>query len=242
MTGNRTKRAFSYLRFSDRKQAKGDSLRRQLEWGPTVCSFKGWTLDTSLHLEDLGISAFRGRNAAKGNLAAFLEAIRSHRVAPGDVLLLEALDRLTRQDIDPAWELFRSILKAGVEIYTREPVRHYVRSDLNNLGSRIEVQAYLLRNYNESEVKSLRGREYWKSMRAKVVDGLPIHKVCPAWLRVSDDRKRFEVIPAAAKAVKLIYKLAGDGLGIDPILAHLNRKPIPPIARRDSWRRLFGDN
>src|SRR5262249_11140635 len=137
---NKVKRAFSYLRFSDRKQAKGDSKRRQLEWGPALCGTKGRGLDENLSIQDLGVSAFRGGKARKGQLAAFLKAIKSGRVVPGDVLLVEALDRLTREDIDPAWELFRSILKSGVEVYTREPERHYGKADLNNFGTRIEVQ------------------------------------------------------------------------------------------------------
>src|SRR5438105_2743351 len=113
MSTTKVKRAFSYLRFSDKKQAKGDSLRRQLQWGPEVCARKGWTLDDTFK-PDRGISAFRGKNAATGELAKFLEAIKRGQVEPGDVLLLESLDRLTREDLDPGWELFRRILKGGV--------------------------------------------------------------------------------------------------------------------------------
>ena len=50
-----TKRAFSYIRFSKPSQISGDSLRRQLEWGPKLCEAKGWFLDDSLHLEDRGV-------------------------------------------------------------------------------------------------------------------------------------------------------------------------------------------
>src|SRR5262245_27229953 len=99
-----SKRAFSYIRFSKPEQLKGDSLRRQLEWGVGICTTKGWALDEILYLRDLGKSAFRGANAATGKLGAFLEAIKSGDVKRGDVLLLESLDRLSREDIDPAWE------------------------------------------------------------------------------------------------------------------------------------------
>ncbi len=134
-------KAFSYIRFSDSKQAKGDSLRRQLEWGPEIAAKQGWNLDTSLHLKDLGVSAFKGRNATTGALSGFLAAIKKGKVRGGDILLVESLDRLSRDDIDPAWELFRSILKAGIEIVTREPERHYRKEDLSNFGVRIEVEA-----------------------------------------------------------------------------------------------------
>jgi DNA invertase Pin-like site-specific DNA recombinase len=244
-----TKRAFSYLRFSDKKQAKGDSLRRQLEWGPALCRSKGWALDESFRLEDLGVSAFRGRNSATGALSEFLVAIRAGKVVPGDILLLESLDRLSREDIDPAWELFRSILKSGVEVCTREPERHYVPADLNNLGTRIEVQAYMLRAYNESATKSMRGKSYWEKARARWFEKKELfHKVTPAWLRLSEDRKRFQVVPAAAKAVKLIYRWAGEGLGLNPITARLNHEGVEPIGNnirrkpenfKNSWRRSY---
>jgi DNA invertase Pin-like site-specific DNA recombinase len=227
---SKVKRAFSYIRFSDRKQAKGGSKRRQLEWGLALCASKGWQLDEHFRLQDEGVSAFRGTNATAGKLAAFLQAIKAGDVKAGDVLLLESLDRLSREDIDPAWELFRKILKSGVEVYTREPERHYVPSDLNNFGTRIEVQAYMLRAYNESATKSMRGLAYWKGRR----DGLageprPIHQVTPAWLRLSEDRKRFEIIQEAAETIRLIYRWAGEGLGLDPITKRLNELKIPPI-------------
>src|SRR6516165_2388052 len=217
----RAKRAFSYVRFSKPEQLKGDSLRRQLEWGEGLCQRKGWTLDDSLKLRDLGVSAFRGKNVATGRLAAFLDAIKAGKVRPGDVLLLESLDRLSRQDVDTGWEIFRGILKSGVEIYTREPERPYLPAELNDLGSRIGVQVFLERAYNESSTKSMRGRSFWQARRAQL-DGKkrkPIHQNPPAWLRLTDDRMKFAVIPEAAKAIRLIYKWAGEGLGLNPITA-----------------------
>jgi DNA invertase Pin-like site-specific DNA recombinase len=201
---------------------------------------KGWILDEGLKLHDLGVSAFRGQNAATDHLAAFREAIRLGKVLPGDVLLVESLDRLSREDIDPAWELFRSTLKSGVEIYTREPERHYLPADLSNFGTRIEVQAYMLRAYNESATKSMRGKSYWAAMRDLMVNKRkPIHKVLPAWLRLSPDRQRFEIIPEAAKSIKLIFQWAGEGMGINPVTARLNREGIKPIGQANSWRHSY---
>jgi len=243
----RAKVAYSYIRFSNAKQARGDSLRRQLQWGRDLCAQRSWTLDERLKLQDLGVSAFRGQNAATGHLAAFRDAIKTGHVKPGAVLLVESLDRLSRQDIDEGWELFRSILKAGVEIYTREPERHYAASELTNFGTRVEVQAYFLRAWNESHTKSMRGKEVWKARRAALEANngngqpKPIHQVCPAWLRLSKDRQRFEVIPDAAKAVKLIYKWAGEGLGLNPITRRLNDAAagVAPIGRSEVWTRSY---
>src|SRR3954470_4641161 len=101
--------AYSYIRFSSAKQAAGDSLRRQVEGTEKVCKRHGWTLDDSLNLRDLGVSAFRGSNVREGALAAFLQAVKNRKVKPGSVLIVESLDRLSRNQVRPALQLFMGI-------------------------------------------------------------------------------------------------------------------------------------
>src|SRR5262245_43206733 len=98
-------RGYSYIRLSSKKQAKGDGVRRQTE--DTIsgespeswCGRNGVVFDTALTFRDLGVSAYKGKNVAQGELRAFLDAIRSGRVRPGDFLLVEKVDRITRQGI-----------------------------------------------------------------------------------------------------------------------------------------------
>jgi DNA invertase Pin-like site-specific DNA recombinase len=211
-------------------------LRRQLQWGEQLATRKGWTLDESLHLQDLGVSAFRGENSATEALAGFLEAIRTHKVKAGDVLLVESLDRLTREAAQEALGLFLAILKTGVEIYTCEPERHYTRA--STAWEIMEALVFMERAHNESSTKSMRGLAYWQERR-KHMTGQPIHQYCPAWLKLSENKSKFVVIPQAAKAIKLIFKWAGEGLGLNPITAKLNAKGIEPIARKDIWCRSY---
>src|SRR5262245_57067578 len=58
------KRAYSIVRFSSWKQAKGESTRRQLEWSSVWAERHGYLLDDSLH-QDRPVSAFRGANRSK---------------------------------------------------------------------------------------------------------------------------------------------------------------------------------
>jgi DNA invertase Pin-like site-specific DNA recombinase len=228
------KRAFSYVRFSKLVQCRGDSLRRQAEWSAALAERSGWVLDDELSVRDLGVSGFRGRNAVRGGLAAFLEAIRQRRVKPGDVLIVESLDRLSRQAMDDAYDLFRGILKTGVEIHTREPDRHYTRKSLSDLVGVLEPLLIMSRAHEESETKSMRNREGWAESRRRArAENRPIHHHLPAWLRWSSKGKRseFEVIPEAARTIELIYRLAGQGFGLDAILAKLQKDKTPPISR-----------
>src|SRR5581483_5571399 len=90
-------RAYSYLRFSRPEQAQGDSLRRQTSMAAEYAARHGLNLDSELNLRDLGVSAFRGANATVGALGGFLKAITDGLVPPGSLLLVEALDRVSRQ-------------------------------------------------------------------------------------------------------------------------------------------------
>lgn len=112
------KRAISYIRFSSERQLKGDSLRRQArlvnDW---LSKNPEYYLDQDLSFRDLGKSAFSGKHL-KGGLGDFLTAIEKGLVRAGDTLLIESLDRLSRQDIDIASELLRRILRADVAVVT----------------------------------------------------------------------------------------------------------------------------
>src|SRR4051794_5242523 len=98
--------AFSYVRFSSRKQSQGDSERRQTELAEAYCRRHGWTLSDKT-FEDLGVSAFHGKNALVGNLGEFLRAVQSGTVPPGSVLVVESLDRISRQGIDDGYDLIK---------------------------------------------------------------------------------------------------------------------------------------
>ena len=102
--------AYNYIRFSTAEQRKGDSLRRQDDLAKAYAEEKGLSLDESLTMLDLGVSAFKGANAESGALAAFLEAIDNGHVPVGSYLLIESLDRLSRAQVFDALQLFIRII------------------------------------------------------------------------------------------------------------------------------------
>src|SRR5215470_993932 len=92
-------RAFAYRRFSTPEQAHGHSLQRQTEAAEAWCAAHSVELDRKLTFEDLGVSAFRGRNVAVGALGAFIRAVYDGRVPQGSYLVVESLDRISRDEI-----------------------------------------------------------------------------------------------------------------------------------------------
>jgi DNA invertase Pin-like site-specific DNA recombinase len=137
---------------SSAEQAKGDSARRQLEQSQWYAEENNLTLIEDLR--DIGISAFRGANAAEGALAEFLSAIRKKKVKPGSYLLVESLDRLSRQQVFRAFGLFAEIVNAGVKIVTLSDRRVY-DSEID-LGDMITSIVTLERAHQESAMRSIR--------------------------------------------------------------------------------------
>jgi len=71
-------KAYSYLRFSTPEQMKGDSHRRQSTLAQKYATEHHLDLDDTLTFKDLGVSAFRGKNAEEeGQLGAFLAAVET---------------------------------------------------------------------------------------------------------------------------------------------------------------------
>src|SRR6516165_194955 len=174
--------AYSYIRFSHPSQAEGDSLRRQTERATEYCRRHELKLDTSLTLADLGVSAFRGKNAAVGNFRKFLDAVKTGRVSPGSVLIVESFDRISRQGIDEAYDLVKSILKADVQIVTLSPEREFDRDATRSLSKgALEIQLILERAAEESERKSERVGAAWEKKKKDAASRIVTRKV-PGWI------------------------------------------------------------
>jgi DNA invertase Pin-like site-specific DNA recombinase len=228
------------MRFSSAKQRKGDSARRQAAFADRVCKRSGWLLDDSLNLKDMGVSAFRGKNAATGALSGFIEAVQSGRVQKGSILIVENIDRLSRNKVSVALQLFIQILNLGITIVTYEPHREYTQDSINDIAALIEPIIYMARAYDESRVKSMRVRGKWGQRRQRAEkDGTPMTSVVPGWLTVTDGK--FAVVEENAWSVRSIFRLAAEGLGLSRILRTLNDDPAayPPFGRSGRWTRSY---
>ena len=220
---------YSYLRYSRGHQRLGRSEKRQTGTAQDFCKRKGWTLDETLYA-DRGVSGFRGKNASTGTLSAFLADVLSGKVRRGDILIVESLDRLSRQDIDDAYDLFRGILKSGVEIITLDPERHYDKAALKSITGVIEPLVIMARANEESARKSSRGTDVWAAKRANARgDGKPISYQCPRWLRLDRVGKKSVVIPERVEVVAHIFQMCLDGHGCIKISRTLNQEGVKPF-------------
>jgi len=226
---------YSYIRFSTKKQLEGDSLRRQLEAGEEWIRRSGHTA-AHLTLHDLGIPAYRGQNAHRGALKRFLDLTEGGQVPPGSTLLIENLDRLSRQGVGEAYDLFRSILRAGVRIAVLRPFEHVYTSDsLNDLVGLLLPLMYFHLAYIESKNKSDRLRRLWDHKRQDAVAGKKFDRRRPSWLDWSGQ----DFVPnRGARAVEFIFRQTAAGLGQRTVLQKL-QQDFPAIGRSKRWNLSF---
>ena len=208
----RKPKAYSYLRFSTADQIRGDSFRRQTELARTWCDKSGVPLVDNYR--DLGVSAFRGANADKGALKAFLDRVESGVIEPGSFLIVESLDRLSRTDITFALQMFLGLINAGIVVVTLADQRVYDRERINdgNFTDIIISLTILSRANEESRIKSSRLCAAWANKRERAgVEKMTAR--CPSWLRMKPDKSGFELIPEKAAIVRRIFEMTAAGKG-----------------------------
>ena len=239
---NTRPRAYSYLRFSTPDQMKGDSFRRQTELTHQYAEENGLELDDSLSFHDLGVSAFRGKNMDVGALGAFLQAVDQGRVKPGSFLLVESLDRLSRQTPYQAFKQFSNILDRGINIITLHDRKVFSAGtgggDLAFSDLMISI-VVMQRAHEESLTKSRRLAAAWDQKRRTATQEAennseggggkikPITSRCPEWLTVNKQAGAFEVNEERAEIIRRIFSMTIDGMGRRAIANVLNSEGVP---------------
>ena len=207
---------YSYLRFSDPRQAIGSSADRQLAYAASWAAKRGMALDATLTLKDEGLSAYHQRHVKQGALGVFLRAIEDGRIASGSVLVVEGLDRLSRAEPIQAQAQLAQIINAGITVVTASDGREYNRAGLKAQPMDLVYSLLvMIRAHEESDTKSKRVKaairrqcEGWVSGSFR---GLIRNGKDPQWVRLTADG--WELIPERVAAVKRALELYRQGLG-----------------------------
>jgi DNA invertase Pin-like site-specific DNA recombinase len=231
---------YSYIRFSSRQQAEGDSLRRQTEAAEAWCKKNGVRLDTSLSFRDLGKSAYLGahrHNPDRHALASFLKLVESGRVHRGSYLVIESLDRLTREHVRAGLMLLLGLIESGVRIVQLSPSELVYDESSDEMALMLAI-VELSRGHRESKRKSdTVGAAWRRKKRAAAEDRKPITRQCPAWLRVEGDA--FAVDEGKAAAVREVFRLAAAGYGTLQVAKKLTADGVPAIGRTGRWNKSY---
>ena len=231
-------RAYSYLRFSTPEQQKGDSFRRQSSMAASYAERHELELDEHLTFHDLGRSAFRGQNLGEaGRLGEFLEAVKSGLVPRGSVLLVEQLDRISRQAARKALRVLEDIVDAGVAVVTLNDERAYTAESLDGLELLVAILTFMRAN-EESATKARRVKAAWEAKRQAASTAI-LTRRAPSWLKLSKDGKRFELIPERATILGRIFEDYVAGMGQHAIAESLNREGVAPWGSGKHWHKSY---
>ena len=220
-------KVISYTRFSSKRQAKGDSYRRQTDMSAKWCQENGYELDTILRYEDLGVSAWSGANTEIGAFSTLLKYAKSGKIPPGSILIIEALDRLTRQSLRAAIPLFIEILNTGLTVVTLVDGKKWTADSLDDMAEFMLSVLLLSRGFEESERKSGRLRE--KNEQARREQLREPFGSAPGWLVRESKSAPWTIDEAKAQSVRKVFALAVAGHGSPEIAKRANTEkwPIP---------------
>jgi DNA invertase Pin-like site-specific DNA recombinase len=228
-------KAYSYIRFSSPEQAKGSSYERQRQACENYCAEHGLALadEPEYKFFDRGRSAYKGDHIGeKGQLARFIDLVDRDDIKPGSTLIVESLDRMSRQSVTKALPWFLGLVDKGIRVVTLNDGKVYDREHLNELDLILSIFV-LSRAHNESSTKAKRLAFKFKEKREKAATELkPMGNVCPMWLRLKDDGSGYEPIPVYVKAVERIFTLTLEGYGKQSIARTLNAEGFPTFKER----------
>lgn len=228
-------KCYAYSRFSSAEQKSGDSLKRQSRnFQKFLKTHPEYELDESINLVDEGKSGYHGLNLREGGaLHAFLELIRADKIEKGSLLLIENLDRLSRQKVLKVLDLMREIIEYDVNICTVSDGEVYTKESIEDTLSLFKIIIIAERAHAESLRKSQMIGQAWEQKRVDLRDkDKPYTKLLPFWLRWENGK--IEPIPERIQLIEQIFKWAVDGHGKVWISKQLNQKSIPAF-RGGRW-------
>ncbi|KAI3593900.1 hypothetical protein D9X30_1075 [Cupriavidus sp. U2] len=222
-----TPKAYSYIRFSSPEQARGHSKQRQIDACDAYCAKHGLALarEQEYSFFDEGKSGFKGDHVgSNGQLARFLSMVEQGKIKKGSYLIVESLDRLSREHVMTALPRFIDLLNAGINVVTLADDRAYVSGKVNEM----EIMYSLMimgRAHEESTTKQMRVGAAWRAKQDKAREGIAVAKTLPSWISYKDGE--YQIIPDRAATVRRIFDLALDGYGKGRIAMMLNAEGIP---------------
>jgi len=217
---------------------KGDSIRRQQKATDDYIREHG--LELTDIIQDHGISAFQGKNSEFGALSHFLQLAEAGLIEEGSHLIVESLDRLTRQNVFDATALLNRIIRHGINVVTLIDQRIYSKESIERNQMDLMIASItMMRAHEESRTKSVRLAAAWENKRKSARNGQITKQKIPHWLAYSKDGKEIQLIEERAQLINKVFELSRDGWGVYSIAKDLNDQRIPTWGRSSIWQESY---
>lgn len=228
-----------YARFSNAEQAQGSSKARQLTLCREMIARHCWEGAPDRELVDEGLSAYSGANRAQGGLLnTFEQRAEAGLYRNGHVLVVENLDRISRQGYDAILPFLQKLTSHGVTVATVDGDRIYPAHERVSMTSVIEavVKSELSREESEKKSRRLKAAQNKRIKEAQENAGQHISHTAtvPAWIDVKRISKsterpayRMSLNERRVAVLREIFQLTIDGYGTPAIAKILNERGEP---------------
>lgn len=221
------------------EQITGDSLRRQIAAADAYALRNG--LEIEQRFDDIGVSGFRGKNAQFGALRNFLKKVEDGTIEKGSYLIVESIDRLSRDKVANALALLTSIIREGIVVVALSEQKEFSTKNVEDDSFALMYALLsMVRAHDESRRKSSMLGAAWSEKRSDARKvGKPLTKMAPAWLKMKDDRSGYEIIPERAEIVRRIFGEILAGRGAGSIAKDLTINGPKPWGRSKVWNESY---
>ena len=229
------KPAYNYQRFSSMKQSSGDSLRRQSTAAHEFCIIHNLKLVETF--TDSGISGYKGKNFShESALSQFLRLVESGTIQPNSVLILESMDRLSRQSILPCLGKFMEIINKGISLGVISQGKILTQDSITkNPMELMLVLVEFARANNESEMKSQRVKAVISKKIELIKAGQKVWFGAgkPTWIVGLKDGK-FSMDAKRVKIVRDVFSRYLEGQTTNKIAESLNQNKTQTLRSREN--------
>lgn len=232
------RKLYSYLRWSSAVQSDGSTRERQSSGAQQYAAENNYEL---VEILDDGVSAFRGVNAQRGALAAFIRAVEDGFIPSDSLLYVESLDRISRDKILKALGLFNDLLELGITIITGSDKKTYTEQSVNE-NSMDLLQSVLLfsRAHEESKTKQLRTNGSAIALIERFRSGLPVTIKSvgshPWWIDASTDKhEQVRQHPIFWPVAQLAMNHFLEGESVFKVTGLLNER-YPRLYKGKAWQ------
>lgn len=187
-----------------------------LDW----CKARGYELDDTWCFHDPGVSGWSGANARTGELSVLLKLVDDGKIPRGSYLLIEAMDRLTRDNLVPAVMMLANILNAGIVLVTLQDEKELTAESAQNpFEFMMAVMALSTGNLESTRKSTMVGKAYAANRDAGKQQ---IFGTAPGWLWRKDKYSPWQLDAAKVESVRKVFELCIEGYGSSEIAKRAN--------------------
>ena len=235
---------YSYRRFSNIRQDKGRSIARQKKLIEDIAEKFNLPVNDDFVMTDQGLSAFHGHHKKKGAFGLFLAAVENGIVKPGSVLIVESLDRMSREQPFIAQMTLNSLINSGITVVTAVDEKIYSKESMSKdaLGTMLTAVVAMDQAHKESVHKTKKSIDFIHSQIAKHRNGeiADVAGTVPFWIsRKPSPSKKIKTgfeFNQKEKIIRLLVDLYyHKGMGLREISRELIKRKIKAPSGGDVW-------